>query len=159
MLLCSFNSQFWFWVYDVQHHQFLNICYEIHFYVRTLLRSSERHYVDVAMFFLLLCWFTLKKLFKTLCCCCNVHSWEVLQRRYISVAMFSPFLLLLDVTLIIKLLKSDKLLKFCYLVDDSEDLNPDADVVKGLTEDSDFSFVFLLLMFRQLFIKSQWIWR
>lgn len=50
--------------------------------------------------------------------------------------MFSP-LLLLDVTLIIKLLKNDKLLKFCYLTEDSEDPKPDADVVKVLTEDSE----------------------
>ena len=50
-------------------------------------------------------------------------------------------LLLMDVTLIIKLLKNGKLLKFCYLDEDSEDLKPYADVVKVLTEDSkDFDF-------------------
>jgi hypothetical protein len=39
----------------------------------------------------------------------------------------------LDVTLIIKLLKNDKLMKFCYLDEDSEDVKPDA--VKVLAED------------------------
>ena len=57
--------------------------------------------------------------------------------------MFS-LLLLLDVTLIIKLLKNDKLLKFCYLAKDSEDLKPDTDVVKVLSEDSKDSEVLLL---------------
>lgn len=44
-------------------------------------------------------------------------------------------LLLLDVTLIIKLLKNGKLLKFCHLVEDSEDLKTYADVVKVQAED------------------------
>ena len=49
--------------------------------------------------------------------------------------MFS-LLLLLDVTLIIKLLKNGKLLKFCYLDEDYEDLKPDIEVIKVLTEES-----------------------
>lgn len=129
-------------------------------------------------------WITIKKFWKILCYCFNVlststmiHSWEVQERCYVVSAIFSS-LLFLDVTLIIKLLK------FCYLAEDSEDLKPGVDSVKVLTEDyevfllswrlwrsqarrwygqgsdwrSDFSFVFLLFMLHQLFIKSQWIW-
>lgn len=50
----------------------------------------------------------------------------------------------LVVTLTIKLLKNDKLMKFCYLCEDSEDLKPDVDAVKVLIEDSEDSEVFLL---------------
>ena len=45
--------------------------------------------------------------------------------------------MLLDVTLIVKLLKNDKLLKFCYLAEDSEDLKLDVEVIKVLTEESE----------------------
>ena len=52
--------------------------------------------------------------------------------------MFSRFVLL-DVTLIIKLLKNGNLIKFCYLAEDSEDLKPDIEVIKVLTIDSEDS--------------------
>ena len=54
--------------------------------------------------------------------------------RYVAAATFSP-LLLLDVTLIVKLLKNGKFLKFCYLAEDSEDLKPDIEVIKVLIEE------------------------
>ena len=52
--------------------------------------------------------------------------------------MFFP-LLLLDATLIVNLLKNGKLLKFCYLAEDSEDLKPDVEVIKVMTEESEES--------------------
>ena len=66
-----------------------------------------------------------------------------MERRYVAAAMIS-LLLLLDVTMIIKLLNNDKLMKFCYLTKDFEYLKPETDVVKVLTEDSkDFEVLLL----------------
>ena len=43
--------------------------------------------------------------------------------------------MLLDMTLIIKLLKNGKLMKFCYFYEDSEYLKPYVKVIKVLTVD------------------------
>lgn len=121
--------------------------------------SISEHFIPNSAFVLIIIH---KKFWKTPGCYCNVlsasiliHSWEVLERRYVVAAIFS-LLLLLDVTLIFKLLK------FRYLIEDSEDLKSDADMFKVLTEDSedfDINFVFLIFMLHQLFLISQWIWR
>ncbi|CAL5202350.1 unnamed protein product [Lathyrus oleraceus] len=65
--------------------------------------------IDVAMFFLFLCYF--------------IHQ-KLMRRHYVAAVIFSQFLLL-DMTLITKLLKNDKLLKLCYVTEDSEDLKTD----------------------------------
>ena len=65
--------------------------------------------IDAVMTFLLMYRFTPEKL---------------LRRHYVAAVMFSQFMLL-DVTLFTKLLKNDKLLKLCYVVEDFEDLKSD----------------------------------
>ena len=68
-----------------------------------------------------------------------IHSWEAYEEtiyyccNILSISAFGRE------TLTIKLLKNDKLLKFCYLVEDYEDLKPDVEVIKVLTEESEDS--------------------
>ena len=134
MLLCIFNNQFWFRLYDMQLHHFLND--EFWFCFCTNHKKFKKMFkVDVALIFLLLCWFTPEKL---------------LRRRYVAVVTFSHFMLL-DVTLITKLLKNGKLLKLCYLAEDSKDLKPDVEVIKVLTKD----YEVLLLTWRVLISQAR----
>ena len=59
--------------------------------------------IAAAIFFLLLCYLTPQQLLRRYCCCCNV----------------------LLVVLLIAMTLNDKLLKLCYVVEDTEDLKID----------------------------------
>lgn len=86
LLLCSFDIQFWFWIYNVQRHRFwrfvlkfayvLNHSWEVlkdimlllqcsfRFCADSLMRSSERRYVVAVIFFMLMNLFTPEKFWK-----------------------------------------------------------------------------------------------
>ena len=74
-----------------------------------VLKDVQCCHVAIAMIFMLLCRFTPEKL---------------LRKCYVAAATFSQFVLL-DVTLITKLLKYGKILMLCYVAKDYEDLKTD----------------------------------
>ena len=61
-----------------------------------------------------------------------------MRKQYVVATIFSQFVLM-DVTLIVMILKDDKLLKFCYLAEDSKDLKPGVEVIRVLTKDYEVS--------------------